>query len=53
MNQLTLDQKISLKGVFARKGIILPRLDMQQAVFLWRHCCGHDITAWPLYHGAH
>jgi hypothetical protein len=53
MRCLTLDEKISLKGVFAFKRLSLPKLYMEQAVSLWYSCCGYRITKWHLYRGAH
>ena len=39
MRELTLDEKISIKGKLARKGLTrLPRLDMKQAVLFWNIC---------------
>jgi len=33
MRALTLDEKISIKGIFEFKGVILPKLNMTQALF--------------------
>lgn len=49
MRELTLDEKISLKGVFAFKGLSLPRLTMTQALWLWPVACGYNILRWPLF----
>jgi hypothetical protein len=49
MRKLSLDEKISLKGIFARKGLFVPKLDMEQAIFLFGMCCGRDITRWHQY----
>ena len=46
MRQLTLDEKISLKGLFARKGIKIPRLTMRHALILWKACYGSSIANW-------
>lgn len=49
MRALTLDEKISLKGVFKFKGLVLPRLDMVQALRLWGAACGYNILRWHLF----
>jgi len=41
--ELTLDEKISIKGKLARKGLCLPKLTMEHAVFLWNICYGSSI----------
>jgi hypothetical protein len=48
MRSLTLNEKISIKGKLARKGIILPKLTMEQAVFLWERCYGISIKYYYL-----
>jgi len=49
MRALTLDEKISLKGIFQFHGLTIPALDMQCAVFFWGLACGWKITKWHLY----
>jgi hypothetical protein len=51
MRKLTLDEKISLKGVFAFKGLTVPKLDMEKATFLWGFVCGYNILKWYKYKG--
>lgn len=46
MRQLTLDEKISLRGLFARKGFKVPKLDMRSALLFWRMCYGCSIAYW-------
>ena len=48
MRELTLDEKISIKAKLARKGFILPKLTMEQAVTLWRRCYGTSIKYYYL-----
>ena len=51
MRQLTLDEKISIKGKLERFRI-LPRtmvtLDMGSALFLWNRCHRRSIARWHL-----
>jgi len=49
MRQLTLNEKISIKGVFETKGLSLPMLDMRHAVFLWSRLCGTSISRFYLH----
>jgi len=51
MRKLTLDEKISLKGIFAYKGMHIPKLNMELAVALWGWACGYRITRWHLFKG--
>lgn len=44
MRELTLHEKISIKGVFKYKGATIPKLNMQEAVFLWYRFCGTPIS---------
>ena len=48
MRRLTLDEKISMKGLFARKGIVhIPTLTMKDVVYIWYVCFGFfPITRW-------
>ncbi len=46
MRNLTLDEKISLKGLLARKGFRLAGLDMEIALFLYNRCYGDSILYW-------
>jgi len=43
MRNLTLDEKITIKGKLAKKGLILPRLDTAAVVFYWYRCYGTSI----------
>jgi hypothetical protein len=43
MRNLTLDEKITLKGKLAKKGLILPRLNTAAVVFYWYRCYGTSI----------
>lgn len=50
MRALTIHEKISLKGIFAKKGLILPRLDMPNALHFWSMVNGYfPISRWHLY----
>lgn len=49
MRALTLDEKISIKGKLARKGLRLPELTMEQALFFWNICYGRSIKYFYLY----
>lgn len=51
MRALTLDEKISLKGVFARRGVSpLPCLTMEDALFYWSYLFGYkSIKFYYLY----
>jgi hypothetical protein len=46
MRNLTLDEKISFKGIFAKKGLVLPKLGMKQALFFYGICYGNSIAHW-------
>ncbi len=46
MRNLTLDEKISMKGLFSRKGIVKPELTMEDTLFYWGICFGKVITKW-------
>jgi hypothetical protein len=41
MRPLTLNEKISLKGIFAKRGLILPKLTMPSAVHFWDMLFGY------------
>ena len=47
--KLTLNEKISIKGKLARKGLCLPKLTMSAAVFYWYRCYGTSIKYYYLY----
>lgn len=52
MRQLTLNEKISIKGTLQRYGVpkkILLNLDMENAVWFWYRCTGNTITKYYLY----
>lgn len=50
MRQLTLHEKISLKGLFAKKGLILPKLDMPNALHFWKCVNGYfPISRYAIY----
>lgn len=49
MRTLSLNEKITLKGIFANYGLILPQLNMVQASFLWSRVAGKFITKDPIY----
>lgn len=38
MRNLTLNEKITIKGKFEKKGIYLPKLNMRSAVHFWYMC---------------
>lgn len=42
--ELTLDEKISIKGKLARKGLCLPKLTMDEAIHFWNICYGSSIA---------
>jgi hypothetical protein len=44
MRDLTLDEKITIKGKLSKKGVIVPKLTMATAVFLWGACYGFSIA---------
>lgn len=46
MRDLTLDEKISFKGLLFRKGIVKPGLDIKDLLFYWSICFGIQITKW-------
>jgi hypothetical protein len=48
MRKLTLNEKISLKGIFKHKGRAghLNALNMQEAVFIWGLMFGRSILYW-------
>ena len=35
MRKLTLDEKISIKGILAKRDLLLPKLDMASALHFW------------------
>ncbi len=42
MRKLTLDEKISFKGLFAKKGIVnIPTLNIIDALHFWKICFGY------------
>jgi hypothetical protein len=41
---LTLDEKISIKGKLARKGLCLPKLTLDEAVHFWTICYGTSVA---------
>lgn len=50
MRQLTLHEKINLKGLFVTKGLVLPRLDMPNALHFWWLANGYfPISRWAVY----
>jgi len=53
MRELTLDEKISFKGIFEKYGLSrfigLPKLTMQEAVWFYGKCCGNNIMRWHLF----
>ncbi len=49
MRKLTLDEKISFKGIFARKGLNLPKLEMADVPMFWYFCFGYHMEKWPNY----
>lgn len=52
MRQLTLNEKISIKGVLVRYGLSresLLRLDMESAIWFWSRCTGTSISKYHLY----
>ncbi len=51
MRKLTLDEKISFKGLLALKGINeIPKLDMESLLFYWNICYGRVIINWYNLH---
>jgi hypothetical protein len=53
MRSLTLNEKISIKGVLSRYGVpssYLVRLCMENAVWFFGQCTGRSITHYHLYH---
>ena len=51
MRQLSLNEKISIKGKLERFGIppkTMVALDMGSALFLWNRCHRHSIAYWHL-----
>lgn len=50
MRALSLDEKITIKGKLARKGLHLPELTMEDALFYWSRCFGYkSIKYYYLY----
>ena len=50
MRVLTLDEKISIKGVFAFHGLSLPRLTTRvEAVHFWHMVCPGSVHDWHLF----
>ena len=49
MRNLTLDEKISIKGKLVRKGVTgIPALTMENAVFYWNRCYGTSLSRYYL-----
>ena len=50
MRDLTLNEKISIKGLFHHQGASRPKLTMQEALHLWPRLFGytHGINRWWL-----
>lgn len=48
MRDLTLHEKISIKGKLVRKGYVNPRLTMAEAMFIWPRCYGTSIRDYHL-----
>ena len=46
MRQLTLNEKISIKGLLQAKGVNIPKLTMKEALFFWRQLYGISISKW-------
>ncbi|MCK5021462.1 MAG: hypothetical protein KAS32_30905 [Candidatus Peribacteraceae bacterium] len=47
MRDLTLDEKISIKGLLTKKGLHgLARLTMKEALHLWYQCYGKPMSMW-------
>jgi len=44
MRDLTLNEKISIKGELAKHGLFLPLLTMRDALHFWRMCFGRSIA---------
>jgi len=44
MRDLTLDEKITIKGKLRKKGVVIPKLTMAEALFLWKICYGFSIA---------
>lgn len=50
MRKLTLDEKISFKGIFARQqGLNLPKLEMADVPMFWYFYFGYHIEKWAKY----
>lgn len=52
MRNLTLNEKIGIKGVLSKYDIQQPRLarlDMADALFLWGICCGKSISLYYMH----
>lgn len=47
MRELTLQEKITFKGLLARKGIIVPLLDMPSLKHFWRMAYGSTLDSYP------
>jgi hypothetical protein len=48
MRTLTLNEKITIKGALARKGLRLPKLTTEEALFYWNICYGTWISDYHL-----
>ena len=46
MRKLTLDEKISFKGLLSCKGVSCPKLTTTQLLFYWPKLYGCPITKW-------
>ena len=44
MRKLSLHEKITLKGKFAKKKLSLPKLNMKEALHFWYMCFGTPIA---------
>ena len=51
MRQLTLNEKITIKGKLAFYGLILPRLDMAELIRRWYKITGTSISKYPKFKG--
>lgn len=43
MRQLTLNEKITIKGKLAQKGLCIPKLTIEDAVYFWNKLYGNPI----------
>lgn len=49
MRPLTLHEKISIKGILTRYMEVMPRLNMEEAVWFFHRCTGRSVKFFYLY----